>query len=130
MQAGGIWPKVRASWPKEGEVRPTSRPIPFESTTMEHHHTSLDNDAAPVSAATNKLVPRASAAPLMRIRPHERSYESHESFEDESSRNEHSESMSVRDMRQSLASPPNENKFIYKPSSGGSHSEWTPTPMG
>ena len=91
---------------------------------------NLFNTAAPVSAANEHTVPRASVAPLMRIRSHERSYESHESFEDESSRNEHSESMSVRDMRQSLASPPNENKFIYKPSSGGSHSEWTPTPMG
>ena len=125
IQAGGIWPKVRASWPRLDHERSWLHPN-FDMIT-ESNDTSLLNNAAPVSAANENTVPRASAAPLMRIRPHERSYESHESFEDESSRDEHTESMGVRDMRQHLASPPYENKFIYKPSSGGSHSTWPPT---
>ena len=125
IQAGGIWPKVRASWPSE--VWPTRSWPKLLEHPMEHNNTSLINDAAPVSAAPTDPISCALVAPLMRIRTHEPSREIHESLEDESSRSEHSESMSVRDMRQCLASPPCENKSSYEPLSGGSHSTWPPT---
>ena len=65
IQAGGIWPKVRASWPSE--VRPTRSWPTLLELPMEHNHTGLYNDAASVSAAPTNSIPRAPVAPLMRM---------------------------------------------------------------
>ena len=93
---------------------------------MEHHDSSVTKNAAPVRAANHISVPSASEAHCcMPFRSHAAPRDPHESNEDEGSRIEPAEGMSMSDLRLGDATHPSENKFSDKPHQDGSHSHHT-----
>ena len=95
---------------------------------MELHDSSMINNAAPVRAAEHIPVPSATEAHCcMPFRSHAAPRDPHENDEDESSRIESTESMSMSDLRLGDASHPSENKFSDEPYQDRSHSSAPPT---
>ena len=95
---------------------------------MEHLDSSIVNNAAPVRAAEHIPVPSATEAHgCMPFRSHAAPRDPHENDEDESSRIESTESMSMSDLRLGDASHPSENKFSDEPYQDRSHSSAPPT---
>ena len=93
---------------------------------MEPLDASMINNAAPVRAADHTSVPSATVAhSCMPFRLHAAPRDPNESDEDESSRFEPAESMSMSDLRLGDASHPSENKFSDESYQDGSHSHPT-----
>ena len=106
---------------------PRLGPHPF-TIVMEHDEASLNNHAAPVGAAPEPIVPSATEAHCcMPFRSHAAPRDPHESDEDESSRSEPTESVSISDLRLGDASHPSENKLSDEPNQDRSHSYHTTT---
>ena len=97
---------------------------------MEHLDSSIINNAAPVRAADHISVPSATEAHCcMPFRSHAAPRDPHESDEDESSRSEPTESMSISDLRLGDASLPSKSMFSDEPNQDRSHSYHTTTPV-
>ena len=93
---------------------------------MESLDASMINNAAPVRAADHNSVPSATVAHCcMPFRSHAAPRDPHESDEDEGSRSEPTESMSISDLRLGDASHPSENKLSDEPYQDRSHSHHT-----